>query len=143
MESTLKDRRIATLVPVATAVLVWSTYWAIPLLVIAYLVVRRQPLVLTREVLLRILDLFLSILILAVAVGLLISALDVVARDGEIQLLQLLNRILKMLLVIGLAGYGYISLGFSAFRAWRGQLHNPKLSIGILQALRGRPKAAI
>jgi glucan phosphoethanolaminetransferase (alkaline phosphatase superfamily) len=143
MESTLKDRRIATLVPVATAVLVWSTYWAIPLLVIAYLVVRRQPLVLTREVLLRILDLFLSILILAVAVGLLISALDVVARDGEIQLLQLLNRILKILLVIGLAGYGYISLGFSAFRAWRGQLHNPKLSIGILQALRGRPKAAI
>lgn len=138
MESTLKDRRIAVLVTLAAGVLAWSTYWALPLLVIAYLLARRTELVLTREVLLRVLDLFLSLLLLAVAAGLVIASLNVVARDGGIDLLSLINRGLKGLVSILTVVYGAISLGFTAFHAWRGQTHDPKLSMGILKALRGR-----
>lgn len=142
MESTLKDRRIAVLVPLTAGVLAWSTYWALPLLVIAYLLVRRTELVLTREVLLRVLDLFLSLLLLVVAAGLVIASLNVVARDGGIELLSLINRVLKGLIPNLAVVYGAISLGFTAFHAWRGQLHDPKLSMGILKALRGRRQVA-
>ncbi|WP_207888077.1 hypothetical protein [Pseudomonas sp. 30_B] len=142
MESTLKDRRIAALVPVAAAVLAWSTYWALPLLLIAYLLVRHKAPALTREVLLRVLDLFLSLLLLALAAGAVIASLDVVARDGGIELLSLINRVLRGLVSILAVVYGAISLGFTAFRARRGQVHDPKLSMGILQALRGRRRVA-
>lgn len=142
MESTLKDRRIAVLVPLTAGVLAWSTYWALPLLVIAYLLVRRTELVLTREVLLRVLDLFLSLLLLVVAAGLVIASLNVVARDGGIELLSLINRVLKGLIPNLAVVYGAISLGFTAFHARRGQLHDPKLSMGILKALRGRRQVA-
>lgn len=142
MESTLKDRRIAVLVPLTAGVLAWSTYWAPPLLVIAYLLVRRTELVLTREVLLRVLDLFLSLLLLVVAAGLVIASLNVVARDGGIELLSLINRVLKGLIPNLAVVYGAISLGFTAFHAWRGQMHDPKLSMGILKALRGRRQVA-
>ncbi len=138
MECTLKDRRVAALVPVTACVLAWSTYWALPLLVIAYLLVRRTALVLTREVLLRVLDLFLSLLLLAVAAGLVIASLNMVVRDGGIELLSLINRVLRGLVPILAVVYGALSLGFTAFHAWRGQVHDPKLSMGILKALRGR-----
>ena len=104
MESTLKDRRIAVLVTLVAGVLAWSTYWALPLLVIA--------------------------------------SLNVVARDGGIELLSPINRVLKGLVSILAVVYGAISLGFTALHAWRGQMHDPKLSMGILKALRGRRQVA-
>lgn len=141
MESTLKDRRIAALLPVAAGLLSWATYWAMPLLVFVYLLTRRKAPGLVREVFLRVIDLFISLLLLALALGAVIAGLEVVARDGGIELLSLVNRVLVELVSILAALYGIISLGFSAVRTWRGQLHDPKLSMGILQALRGRPRS--
>ncbi|PJI49580.1 MAG: hypothetical protein CTR55_09515 [Pseudomonas sp.] len=142
MESTARDRRIAVLIPVVSPLLLYVSFWSAPLLVLGYLLLRRRALPLAREVMLRVLDLLLSVLLFSVAAGLLIGSLGVVARDGEIELLELASRALIGLFGILVTVYAVISLGFSAFRAWHGQLHDPKLSMGVLQALRGRPRTA-
>lgn len=137
MESTLRDRRIAAVIPVVALLLSLATLWFLPLLILAYLVLRRTALPFARAVLLRVMDLFLSLILLALAFGAVIAGLDVVARDGEIELLSLINRLLMSGFSLAVDIYGAISLVFSGVRAWRGQLHAAKLSMGILEALRG------
>ncbi|WP_236173940.1 hypothetical protein [Pseudomonas pseudonitroreducens] len=141
MESTVRDRRIAAVVPIAALLAINLSGWMVLLLVLAYFLLRRWGLPLAREVTLRVLDLFLSLALLVAAASLLIGALGVVARDGEMAWLDLLCRALVVLFIVLVGAYAMLSLGFSAFRAWCGQLHDAKLSMGILAALRGRPRA--
>ncbi|QRY82184.1 hypothetical protein JVX91_14145 [Pseudomonas sp. PDNC002] len=143
MESSVRDRRIAAVIPLAALLAVLLSFWSLPFLALAWLLSRRKAPALVREVMLRVIDLFLSLLNLALAAGLVFAALDVVARDGEIERLALINRLLLSFLSVVLDIYGAVSLVFSSVRAWRGQLHDPKLSMGILQALRGRRQVAV
>ena len=142
MDSTARDRRIAAVIPIAVLLALEFSFWSVPLMVLAYFLLRRWQLPLSREVMLRVLDLFLSLALLMAAGALLIGALGVVARDGEIALLELICRALVVVFIVLASAYTITSLGFSVFHAWRGQLHDPKLSMGILQALRGRPRIA-
>lgn len=143
MDSTLRDRRSAAAAPLIYLLLsLLLPWWSLVLLVVAYLVLGRTSLVFTREVVLKMLDLNLSILLIALGIGAFIAGIEVVARDGGLQWLSLLNQLLVKLLSLLALVYLLLSLGFTGVRAWRGQLHTPKLSMGIIEALRGRRVAA-
>ncbi len=142
MDSTVRDRRIAAAIPLVTLPVICVSLWFIPWLVLGYLLLGRRAPPLVREVTLRVLDLYLSLALIFVAVVLLIGSLGVVANDGEIKLWPQIKSVLVVVFSLLITGYVLVSSAFSVVRAWRGQLHDPKLSMGILQALRGRPRAA-
>lgn len=118
MDSTVRDRRIAAVIPLATLPVIYVSLWVIPLLVLGYLLLGRRAPPLVR------------------------GSLGVVASDGEIKLWPQIKSVLVVVFSLLITGYVLVSSAFSVVRAWRGQLHDPKLSMGILQALRGRPRAA-
>lgn len=143
MESSVRERRTGALVAVGALVIGLSTLWSLPLLLLIYLLARKAMPLFVREVFLRTLDLYLSMGIFYGAGCLLVFAVGTVASDGDLRWLRVFNLGLAALVVVLPFGYGVVSQLFLAFHAWRGRLHDPKCSMGILQALRGRPRVTV
>ncbi|MDG9923534.1 MULTISPECIES: hypothetical protein [unclassified Pseudomonas] len=135
------DRRVATATPLLVLLLnyligVWL-FWLLPPLM--YFFYRKRGWLLARELSLKLTDLHLSLLVLAVPLGLLLGALGIVANDAEMPRWPL--EILTNLLIIALGIYILISYVFFVVKAYKGQLHSPKLNMGIIEAMRGKRAA--
>jgi hypothetical protein len=135
------DRRVATATPLLVLLLnyligVWLLWVLPPLMYFAY---RKRGWSLARELSLKLTDLHLSLLVLAIPLGLLLGALGIVANDAEMPRWPL--EILTNLLIIVLGLYTLISYAFFVVKAYKGQLHSPKLNMEIIEAMRGKRSA--
>lgn len=132
------DRWIAVATSIALLALAillntWVT-WFLP--AVLYFVYRHCGWAQARETALRLADLHLSLLVLAIPLGLLLGALGIVANDAGISRLPIIG--VSGLLIIALGIYALISYLFFSVKAYKGQLHSAKLNMGILEALRGK-----
>ncbi|MHB9797268.1 hypothetical protein ACYCAX_05545 [Pseudomonas sp. MT3] len=83
MESTVRDRGIAAASPlIYLALSLVLPWWSLVALVVAYIALCRTALILTRDVVLKMLDLLLSIVLISLGVGALVAGMQVVASDG-------------------------------------------------------------
>ncbi|MBB1520951.1 hypothetical protein [Aquipseudomonas guryensis] len=132
------DRWVAVATPVvllALSVLLktWAT-WFLPAAL--YFLYRRGGWAQARETALRLADLHLSLLVLAIPLGLLLGALGIVANDAGISRLPIVA--VSGLLISALGIYVLVSYLFFSVKAYRGQLHSAKLNMGIIETLRGK-----
>lgn len=137
------DRRVAIATPITLMVFgllidAWAI-WFLP--AVLYFIYRRRGWAQARETALRLADLHLSLLVLAIPAGLLLGSLVIVANDAGIGSWPV--KALSNLLIIALGLYTFISYIFSSVKAYKGQLHSAKLNMGIIEALRGKRAARL
>ncbi|WP_152222015.1 hypothetical protein [Pseudomonas sp. SCB32] len=118
MESTVRDHRIAALIPIAVLAVSVATLWSLPFLMLAYLVLRPVMPLFVRAVFLCTLDLVLSLLLLAVAVWVLAWALVSVVGVGGGHWLSQFSLPLVLVLTFFICVYGVLHLVLAAYGAW-------------------------
>ena len=139
MAPTKRDIWIAGLTPwLIIVIFIAMKYvgWAAPLVLYVIYHSLKQPL--AKEVCFKLFDLFLSLFLLSIFFGVIIGALLLVAKDGDFPIPGISDGLLKDLLLILLAAYMLFSLIKTNLLAFKGQTYQPKLSMGICEALRGK-----
>ena len=139
MDISKKERLISAATPV---VLIISNYISVWLLlvtpIILYFAFKKRSLNFASLTALRIFDLTISIFIFALALGLLNSALLIVAQDGQFTIPIVSSGLSKTIITLVAVSYYLISLiAFCIFSA-RGRELNVPLSIKIFETLRGK-----
>ncbi len=132
------DRWVAVATPIGLLALgillnTWAT-WFLP--AVLYFVYRRCGWAQARETALRLADLHLSLLVLAIPLSLLLGALGIVANDAGFSRVPVIA--VSGLLIFTLGIYALVSYIFFSVKAYKGQQHSAKLNIGIIEALRGK-----
>ena len=140
MNSTTKDRNTAAATPLmllAASYLI--TPWLLPILpAILYFIYKRLSLNLAKDTTLKTFDLIISLILICLAVGLVIGSLQIASRDGDFTIPLISSGLLTNILVIIFGLYLIYSLLRLSITSFKGKIYNPKLSMGIFEALRGK-----
>ena len=134
-----KERLISAAIP---AFLFASNYISVWLLLVTpailYFIFRKRSLNFASLTALKIFDLTISILLLVLALGLINSALLIVARDGEFVIPIISSGLSKTIIILISAGYYLVSLIFFFIFSLRGKEFNAPVSIKIFETLIGK-----
>lgn len=137
------DRLAAALTPLGLALALWFVGLPATLAPAALcFLYRRLALPQAREVALRLFDLMLSLGIFAVLLVALQSALLLVCRDAGLRLPLLTDGLLLFLAGAALILYVLTCLALFSLRSLHNRAYRPALSLGIVEALRGRRASA-
>ncbi len=144
MEITKKDQYISA----ATPILIFCSGAIAPWMmlitpVVLYFICRRLAASYAQLTALKIFDLSVSLLVLAFGLGLLNSALLIVARDGEITIPLVSSGLSKYIIAIGLLGYYLVYLIIFIVSSFRQAVASPYLSFKIFESLRGKRTVAL
>ena len=144
MEATQKDKYISA----ATPVLIFTTgaisLWAMLVApVMLYFIYRKISASYAQLTALKIFDLSISLLALAFGLGLLNSALLIVAHDGEFTIPLVSSGLSKYIIAISLLGYYLVYLITFIVSSFRQKIASPYLSFKIFESLRGKRAVAL
>lgn len=140
MNNTTKDRITAAATPLmvlAASYLVAP--WLLPVLpAILYFIYKKLSLNLAKDTTLKAFDLIISLILISIVIGLVIGSLLIVSRDGEFTIPLVSSGLLTNILIIIFGLYLIYSLLRLSITSFKGKTYNPKLSMGIFEALRGK-----
>lgn len=144
MEVTRKDKYISAATPVLIFCSGAIAPWAMLITpVILYFIYRRIAANYAQLTALKIFDLSVSLLALAFGLGLLNSALLIVAHDGELTIPLVSSGLSKYIIAIGLLGYYLVYLIIFIASSFRQTVASPYLSFKIFESLRGKRAVAL
>ncbi|MGA4473765.1 hypothetical protein ACPA2M_12375 [Ectopseudomonas chengduensis] len=144
METTNKDKYISA----ATPILIFTSGIVAPWMMlitpaVLYFIYRKIPASYAQLTALKIFDLSISLLALAFGLGLLNSALLIVARDGEFTIPLVSSGLSKYIIAIILFGYYLVYLIIFIASSLRQKIVSPYLSFKIFESLRGKRAVAL
>nr|WP_288256504.1 hypothetical protein [uncultured Pseudomonas sp.] len=144
MEATKKDKYISAATPVLIFASGAIVPWAMLITPIAlYFIYRKIAASQAQLTALKIFDLSISLLALAFALGLLNSALLIVAYDGEFTIPLVSSGLSKYIIAISLLGYYLVYLIIFIISSLRQTVASPFLSFKIFESLRGKRAIAL
>jgi len=115
------------------------TPWLLPFLpAILYFIYKKLSLNLAKDTTLKAFDLIISLILISLATGLVIGSLLIVSRDGEFTIPLVSSGLLTNILIIVFGLYLIYSMLRLSITSFKGKIYNPKLSMGIFEALRGK-----
>ncbi|MFZ3023240.1 hypothetical protein [Pseudomonas sp.] len=139
METTRKDKYISAATPILIftfgAISPWAMLVAPAML---YFIYRKISASYAQLTALKIFDLSISLLALAFGLGLLNSALLIVAHDGELTIPLISSGLSKYIIAISLIGYYLAYLIIFTVSSFRQKIASPYLSFKIFESLRGK-----
>ena len=139
MEATRNERYIAGATPVLIFVSGYVSGWLIAALpILLYFIYRKYSLNFAQTTVLKILDLSISLILLAFGLGLLNSALLIVAQDHNLTIPLVSSGLSKYIIAIPLLIYYLVYLIMFSISSIRGKSLNAHLSFKIFETLRGK-----
>ncbi len=140
MNNTVKDRSIAAATPFVVLVAAYLlSPWLLPVLPAAlYFIYKKLSLELSKDTALKAFDLIISMILLGLITGLVISSLLIVSRDGEFTIPFISSGLLINIFTITAGLYLIYSLLKLSIMSFKEKAYKPKLSLGIFEALRGK-----
>ena len=144
MEAPKKDKYISAATPILIFASGVIAPWAMLITPIAlYFIYRKIAASQAQLTALKIFDLSISLLALAFALGLLNSALLIVAHDGEFTIPLVSSGLSKYIIAISLLGYYLVYLIIFIISSFRQTIASPFLSFKIFESLRGKRAIAL
>lgn len=144
METAKKDKYIGAVTPVLIFSSGYIAPWAMLITPIAlYFIFKKIGVSHAQLTALKIFDLSISLLALAFVLGLLNSALLIVAHDGGFIIPLVSSGLSKYMIAISLLGYYLIYLIIFIIYSFRQRSASPFLSFKIFESLRGRRATAL
>lgn len=140
MSTSTKDRATAVATPVVflVASYVLTPWLMLILLPFLYFMYRKLSLNLAKEVALRLFDLVISLILIFICIGLVIAALSIVARDGQLTIPLISDGSIISICSFFANIYLTGSCLLLSVKSFHVKKHMPKLSMGIFEALRGK-----
>jgi hypothetical protein len=134
-----KERLLSAAIPTFLLVSSYISAWLLLVTpAILYFAFRNRSFYFASLTALRIFDLTISILIILLAVGLLNSALIIVATDGEFTIPIISSGLSKTIIIFLSVGYYLVNLVLFFIFSLRGKEFNAPISIKIFETLRGK-----